>query len=382
MIYPHTKLPKVGTTIFSVMSQMAAEHNAINLSQGFPDFDGPSALLEAVGRYIAQGANQYAPMTGVPALREQIAKKVALLYGREVSVDHEITVTSGATEALFAAIAAVVRADDEVIIFDPAYDSYEPAIELNGAKAVRLQLQAPDFRVNWDEVSAQITDKTRLIILNSPHNPTGTTLGADDLERLAELVEGTDILLLGDEVYEHIVFDNAPHHSLLTHAQLYERSFVVSSFGKTYHTTGWKVGYCVAPPALSVELRKVHQYLTFSTSTPMQLALADIMRDEPQHVSELPAFYQHKRDLFCDLIQPSRFKFTPTSGTYFQCVDYSAISDLPDVEFCKWLIEKAGVAAIPVSVFCEAPPDIRLVRFCFAKSDETLRAAAERICAI
>ena len=382
MIYPHTKLPKVGTTIFSVMSQMAAEHNAINLSQGFPDFDGPSALLEAVGRYIAQGANQYAPMTGVPALREQIAKKVALLYGREVSVDHEITVTSGATEALFAAIAAVVRADDEVIIFDPAYDSYEPAIELNGAKAVRLQLQAPDFRVNWDEVSAHITDKTRLIILNSPHNPTGTTLGADDLERLAELVEGTDILLLGDEVYEHIVFDNAPHHSLLTHAQLYERSFVVSSFGKTYHTTGWKVGYCVAPPALSVELRKVHQYLTFSTSTPMQLALADIMRDEPQHVSELPAFYQHKRDLFCDLIQPSRFKFTPTSGTYFQCVDYSAISDLPDVEFCKWLIEKAGVAAIPVSVFCEAPPDIRLVRFCFAKSDETLRAAAERICAI
>ena len=382
MIYPHTKLPKVGTTIFSVMSQMAAEHNAINLSQGFPDFDGPSALLEAVGRYIAQGANQYAPMTGVPALREQIAQKVALLYGREVSVDHEITVTSGATEALFAAIAAVVRADDEVIIFDPAYDSYEPAIELNGAKAVRLQLQAPDFRVNWDEVSAQITDKTRLIILNSPHNPTGTTLGADDLERLAELVEGTDILLLGDEVYEHIVFDNAPHHSLLTHAQLYERSFVVSSFGKTYHTTGWKVGYCVAPPALSVELRKVHQYLTFSTSTPMQLALADIMRDEPQHVSELPAFYQHKRDLFCDLIQPSRFKFTPTSGTYFQCVDYSAISDLPDVEFCKWLIEKAGVAAIPVSVFCEAPPAIRLVRFCFAKSDETLRAAAERICAI
>ncbi|MBT3146822.1 pyridoxal phosphate-dependent aminotransferase [Neptunomonas phycophila] len=382
MIYPHTKLPKVGTTIFSVMSQMAAEHNAINLSQGFPDFDGPSALLEAVGRYIAQGANQYAPMTGVPALREQIAQKVALLYGREVSVDHEITVTSGATEALFAAIAAVVRADDEVIIFDPAYDSYEPAIELNGAKAVRLQLQAPDFRVNWDEVSAHITDKTRLIILNSPHNPTGTTLGADDLERLAELVEGTDILLLGDEVYEHIVFDNAPHHSLLTHAQLYERSFVVSSFGKTYHTTGWKVGYCVAPPALSVELRKVHQYLTFSTSTPMQLALADIMRDEPQHVSELPAFYQHKRDLFCDLIQPSRFKFTPTSGTYFQCVDYSAISDLPDVEFCKWLIEKAGVAAIPVSVFCEAPPDIRLVRFCFAKSDETLRAAAERICAI
>ncbi|MGB2221945.1 pyridoxal phosphate-dependent aminotransferase [Neptunomonas sp.] len=382
MIYPHTKLPKVGTTIFSVMSQMAAEHNAINLSQGFPDFDGPSALLEAVGRYIAQGANQYAPMTGVPALREQIAQKVALLYGREVSVDHEITVTSGATEALFAAIAAVVRADDEVIIFDPAYDSYEPAIELNGAKAVRLQLQAPDFRVNWDEVSAHITDKTRLIILNSPHNPTGTTLDADDLERLAELVEGTDILLLGDEVYEHIVFDNAPHHSLLTHAQLYERSFVVSSFGKTYHTTGWKVGYCVAPPALSVELRKVHQYLTFSTSTPMQLALADIMRDEPQHVSELPAFYQHKRDLFCDLIQPSRFKFTPTSGTYFQCVDYSAISDLPDVEFCKWLIEKAGVAAIPVSVFCKAPPDIRLVRFCFAKSDETLRAAAERICAI
>jgi len=382
MIYPDTKLPKVGTTIFTVMSQMAAEHKAINLSQGFPDFDGPRALLDSVGQYIAQGANQYAPMTGVPALREQIAQKVVQLYGRSVSADHEVTVTSGATEALFAAISAVVRTGDEVVVFDPAYDSYEPAIELNGGKTVRLQLQAPNFRINWDQLKESLNSKTRLIIINSPHNPTGATLSADDLTRLANLVRDTEILLLSDEVYEHIVFDGQQHHSLLTHADLYERSFVVSSFGKTYHTTGWKVGYCVAPMKLSAELRKVHQYLTFSTSTPMQLALADIMREEPEHVSGLPAFYQQKRDLFCDLIKSSRFSFVPTQGTYFQCVDYSAISDLPDVEFCQWLIKEAGVAAIPVSVFCETPPNMRLVRFCFAKSDDTLRAAAERICAI
>jgi methionine aminotransferase len=378
MNYPETKLPKVGTTIFTQMSQMAAEYQAINLSQGFPDFDGPRALLDSVGHYIQQGANQYAPMTGVPALREQIAGKVATLYGRKVCADQEITVTSGATEALFAAISSVVRKGDEVIIFDPAYDSYEPAIELNGGVAVRLQLMPPNFQVDWMQVKAAISSKTRMIIINTPHNPTGAILSTADLDQLADIVEGTDILLLADEVYEHIVFEGE-HQSLLSHDVLYPRSFVVSSFGKTYHTTGWKIGYCVAPAALSVEFRKVHQYLTFSTATPMQLALADIMRDEPQHYLQLPAFYKAKRDLFCSLIKDSRFQFTPAKGTYFQLVDYSAISDLPDTEFCLWLIKEAGVAAIPVSVFCETPPNMRLVRFCFAKGDETLRNAAERL---
>ena len=378
MNYPETKLPKVGTTIFTQMSQMAAEYQAINLSQGFPDFDGPRALLDSVGHYIQQGANQYAPMTGVPALREQIAGKVATLYGRKVCADQEVTVTSGATEALFAAISSVVRKGDEVIIFDPAYDSYEPAIELNGGVAVRLQLMPPNFQVDWMQVKAAISSKTRMIIINTPHNPTGAILSTADLDQLAGIVEGTDILLLADEVYEHIVFEGE-HQSLLSHDVLYPRSFVVSSFGKTYHTTGWKIGYCVAPAALSVEFRKVHQYLTFSTATPMQLALADIMRDEPQHYLQLPAFYKAKRDLFCSLIKDSRFQFTPAKGTYFQLVDYSAISDLPDTEFCLWLIKEAGVAAIPVSVFCETPPNMRLVRFCFAKGDETLRNAAERL---
>lgn len=382
MNYPATKLPKVGTTIFTVMSQMAAAHQAINLSQGFPDFDGPKNLLDGVGKYIAQGANQYAPMTGVPALREQIANKVATLYGCKASAETEVTVTSGATEALFAAIAAVVRRDDEVIVFDPAYDSYEPAIELNGGVAVHLQLQPPAFGIDWQQLSDAITAKTRMIIINTPHNPTGSILSADDLEQLAALVRETDILLLGDEVYEHIVFDQKQHHSLLSHPELYQRSFVVSSFGKTYHTTGWKIGYCVAPPVLSVEFRKVHQYLTFSTSTPMQLALADIMHEQPSHYQELPAFYQQKRDLFNSLITPSKFTFTAASGTYFQLVDYSNLSDMKDIDFCQWLIKEVGVAAIPVSVFCETPPEMRLVRFCFAKGDETLRSAAARLVAI
>ncbi|WP_293268871.1 pyridoxal phosphate-dependent aminotransferase [Neptunomonas sp.] len=382
MKYPTTKLPKVGTTIFTVMSQMAAEHKAINLSQGFPDFDGPKKLLDAVGHYIAQGANQYAPMTGMPVLREEIAKKVTALYGTTVSAETEVTVTSGATEALFSAISAVVQSGDEVIVFDPAYDSYEPAIELNGGVAVHLQLQPPGFHIDWQHLKDAITAKTRMIVINTPHNPTGSILSAQDLEQLAELVRDTDILLLGDEVYEHIVFDGQKHHSLLSHPELYQRSFVVSSFGKTYHTTGWKIGYCVAPAILSAELRKVHQYLTFSTSTPMQLALADIMRDEPSHYHDLPGFYQHKRDLFNTLIKLSKFSFTPGEGTYFQLVDYSDISDMSDVAFCQWLIKEVGVAAIPVSVFCQVPPQMKLVRFCFAKDDATLKQAAERLIAI
>lgn len=381
MHYPASKLPHIGTTIFTVMSQMANEYKAINLSQGFPDFDGPSALLNAVGAYITKGMNQYAPMSGLPVLREQIAAKVERLYGNPVSAD-EVTVTSGATEALFAAIAAVVRSGDEVIMFDPAYDSYEPAVELNGGVAIRLQLQAPQFKMDWVQVKAVITPKTRLIILNSPHNPTGTVLSAEDMQQLLELVRGTDILLLGDEVYEHIAFNGQAHQSLNRYPELYERSFVVSSFGKTYHVTGWKIGYCVAPPALTAEFRKMHQYLTFATCTPMQLALADILRDEPEHADNLPDFYQQKRDLFCSLIAKSRFTLTPSAGTYFQIVDYSAISDLPDTQFCEWLTKEVGVAAIPVSVFCKTPPDMRLIRFCFAKGDDTLQRAAERLSAL
>ncbi len=382
MHYPETKLPRVGTTIFTQMSALAQAHQAINLSQGFPDFDGPEALLARVDHHIRQGANQYAPMAGVPALCQAIAAKVARCYGRTVDAASEVTVTSGATEALFAAISAVVRPGDEVIVFDPAYDSYDPAITLNGGRAVHLQLVPPSFAIDWEAVAHAITPRTRMIILNTPHNPTGQTLAAADMQALSDLVAGTDILLLADEVYEHIVFDGAEHQSINRYPALAERSFVVSSFGKTYHTTGWKIGYCVAPAPLTAELRKIHQYLTFSTSTPMQLALADYLNDDPQHDQALPAFYQAKRDRFNARMAASRFTFTPAAGTYFQVMDYSAISDLPDTEFVLWLIEHAGVAAIPLSVFCEQPPEMRLVRFCFAKNETTLDQAAERLCKI
>lgn len=382
MRYPETKLPKVGTTIFTEMSQLANATGAINLSQGFPDFDAPAGLRERVAHYINSGANQYAPMTGVPALREAIALKCERLYGHKPCMDTEVTVTSGATEALFAAISAVVRRDDEVILFDPCYDSYEPAIELNGGRAVHLALDEQDFSIDWNRLADAINPRTRMIVINTPHNPTGSVLGADDLERLAALVRDTDILLIGDEVYEHIVFDGGAHQSLLCHAELARRSFVVSSFGKTYHATGWKIGYCIAPAPLSAEFRKVHQYLTFSTMTPAQLGLADFINAAPEHYLELPAFYQAKRDLFRELMVPSRFALTAAPGTYFQLADYSAISDLPDTEFAKWLTREAGVATIPVSVFCQQPLQRKLVRFCFAKGEETLREAAARLCKI
>jgi len=375
-----TKLPKVGTTIFTVMSQLATQHKAINLGQGFPDFDGPQSLRDALAAAMNSGRNQYAPMTGVPKLREQIALKTEKLYGRKVSADTEVTVTSGATEALFAAIAAVVHAGEEVIVLDPCYDSYEPAIELAGARAVHVPLSLPDFSVDWARVKAAITPKTRMILINSPHNPTGAVLSADDLDALAELVRGTDIFVLSDEVYEHIIFDAQSHQSVLRHAELAARSFVVSSFGKTYHCTGWKVGYCIAPPQLSAEFRKVHQYLTFCTFSPAQWAFADVLEADPQHYLDLPHFYQAKRDRFRELLAKSKFKLQPVGGAYFQLVDYSAISDKDDLNFCEWLVREAGVAAIPVSAFYENPPESRLIRFCFAKSDETLVAAAERLC--
>ena len=379
-----SKLPNVGTTIFTTMSQLAAQSGAINLSQGFPDFDGPQALREAVGRHVMAGHNQYAPMTGLPALREQVAAKIARSYGRQVDMDAEVTITPGATEAIFCAVQALVRPGDEVIVFDPCYDSYEPAVELAGGRCVHLPLALPDFAIDWQRLADAIGPRTRLIILNSPHNPSGALISRAELDQLAALIRGRYIHVISDEVYEHLIFDGARHASVLAHEELYARAFVVSSFGKTYHVTGWKTGYVVAPPALTAELRKIHQYVNFCGVTPLQHGLADFMAGCPQHVEELPAFYQAKRDLFCDLLAGSRFRFTRAPGTYFQLADYSAIRpDLDDVAMAEWLTREHGVAAIPVSVFYQqAPAEMRLVRFCFAKREETLRLAAEKLCAI
>ncbi len=379
-----SKLPNVGTTIFTTMSQLAAETGALNLSQGFPDFDGPLALREALARHVMAGHNQYAPMTGLPALREQVAVKVRSLYGRNACADREITISPGATQAIFCAIQAVVRAGDEVIVFDPCYDSYEPAVQLAGGVCIHQPLTLPDFRIDWQRLADALTPRTRMIVLNTPHNPSGALIESSELDRLAELIRGRDIYLLSDEVYEHLVFDGREHASVLRHDELYQRAFVVSSFGKTYHVTGWKTGYVVAPPALTDELRKVHQYVSFTAVTPLQWALADFMAGHPEHIVELPAFYQAKRDLFCDLLADSRLCFERAAGTYFQLVDYSAIRpDLDDVAMAQWLTREHGVASIPISVFYQRPPQgLRLVRFCFAKREETLRQAAERLCAI
>ncbi|MCB1599203.1 MAG: pyridoxal phosphate-dependent aminotransferase [Lysobacterales bacterium] len=377
-----SKLPRVGTTIFTVMSQLAAQHQAVNLGQGFPDFEGPAALHEALARHAREGKNQYAPMTGIAPLRQAIAVKTEALYGRRVDADSEVTVTSGASEALFAAIHAVVRPGEEVIILDPCYDCYDPAIELAGARAVHVPLKAPSFCVDWQRVKDAITPHTRAIIINSPHNPTGATLTRADLDELADLLRDTEILVISDEVYEHIIFDGRLHQSVLRHAELAERSFVISSFGKTYHITGWKVGYCIAPPTLSVEFRKVRQYLSFCTFHPAQWALAEYLSADPQHYLDLPAFYEAKRDHFANALSPSRFRLLPVEGAYFQLADYSAISDEDDQSFSRRLIEQHGIAAIPMSAFYESPPDQRLVRFCFAKTTATLDAAAELLCAI
>lgn len=375
-----TKLPKVGTTIFTVMSQLAAEHGAVNLGQGFPDFAVPQRLVDELAKAMRDGHNQYAPMTGVAPLRQAIAEKVLRCYGREVNADTEITVTSGATEALFNAIHAVVRPGEEVIVLDPAYDSYEPAIELAGARAVHVPLDLQTFSVDWDRVRAAITPRTRLLMINSPHNPSGAMLDEGDLRTLATLLEGTDIFLVSDEVYEHIVFDGRRHESVLRYPELAARAFVVSSFGKTYHCTGWKIGYAIAPPALSAEFRKVHQYNTFTTFSPAQFAFAAMIREEPEHYEELGAFYQEKRDRFREQLLATKLKPLPVPGGYFQLVDYSAVSDLPDAEFVKWLTIEHGVTAIPLSPFYETPPaGQRLARLCFAKNETTLDAAIERL---
>jgi len=374
-----SKLPAIGTTIFTVMSQLAADHGAINLSQGYPDFDPPARLRELVSDAIAAGRNQYPPMTGVPALRQAIADKLSRLYGVTVDPDREVTVTSGATEALFVAIQATVGHGDEVIVFDPAYDSYEPAVTLAGGRTVHVPLALPHFGIDFDRLAGAITDRTRLIIVNTPHNPCGSLVTAGDIERLAGLVDRHGLYCVSDEVYEHMVFDGAAHRTLAGHPLLRERTFVVSSFGKTYHATGWKVAYCVAPPALSTEFRKVHQFVTFTTHTPTQWAIAQYMTEAPGHLLALPAFYQAKRDLFCSLLADSGFRIAPSAGTYFQLADYSDLSRDVDTDFARFLTTEIGVAAIPVSVFYQNPPEQRIVRFCFAKEDSTLREAASRL---
>ena len=379
-LIPQSKLPNLGTTIFTQMSALAQQHQAINLSQGFPDFDGPAYLQQRLAHHVASGANQYAPMIGALALREAIAEKTTALYGYTPDVNSDITVTAGATEALYAAITALVRDGDEVICFDPSYDSYAPAVELSGGVVKRIALQPPHFRVNWQDFAAQLSEKTRLVILNTPHNPSATVWQAADFEALWQAIAEREIYVLSDEVYEHICFAKDGHASVLAHPALRERAVAVSSFGKTYHMTGWKVGYCVAPAPVSSELRKVHQYLTFAVNTPAQLALADMLRTQPEHYRQLPEFYQARRDLFIDALSQSRLKLLPCEGTYFLLADYSAISDLDDVSFCRWLTTEVGVAAIPLSVFCAAPFPHKLIRLCFAKQETTLLAAAERLC--
>jgi methionine transaminase len=377
---PQTKLPKVGTTIFTVMSQLAAEYGAINLGQGFPDFPVPQRLVDELDKAMRAGHNQYSMMTGIPALRRAIAGKTARVYGVLPDADREVTVTSGATEAIFNAIHAVVRAGEEVIVLDPCYDCYEPAIDLAGARAVHIPLDPRTFAPDWQRVRDAIGPKTRMLMINSPHNPSGAMLTADDMAIVADLLRDTGIWLLSDEVYEHIVFDGTRHESALFYPELRERAFVISSFGKTYHCTGWKVGYCIAPPALSAEFRKVHQYNVFCTFHPAQHAFAAMIDAEPEHYEQLGAFYQAKRDRFREQLLTTKLKPLPVPGGYFQLVDYSAISDLDDAAFCRWLTIEKGVAAIPLSPFYETPPDgQRLARLCFAKNDSTLDGAIERL---
>lgn len=376
-----SKLPDTGTTIFTVMSQLADDCSAINLSQGFPSFDPPAELTDRIAHYLNSGANQYAPMPGVSALREAIAEKTKRLQGRELNPETEITVCTGATEGLFSTVQAVVRPGDEVIVFDPAYDSYEPAVSLAGGKTIHVPLavNANEFQVDWQRFESALTARTRLVIVNFPHNPTGAVLSAEDLEAFAELLRDTDVFVLSDEVYEHIVFDGDAHRSFLGNEELSQRSFVVSSFGKTCHATGWKVGYCMAPAALTGEFRKVHQFTTFAVITPVQHALADFMNSTPSFAEELPAFYQRKRDLFCSLLDESAFKLTPARGTFFQLLDYSDITDERDVELAKRWTKEIGVASIPLSVFCDTDFTGNRLRFCFAKDDLTLIEAATKL---
>ncbi|PWW46350.1 pyridoxal phosphate-dependent aminotransferase [Melaminivora alkalimesophila] len=373
-----SRLPEVGTTIFSVMSALAAEHGAVNLGQGFPDFACDPALVDAVTHAMQTGHNQYPPMPGIPALRQAVAAKIEALHGRRYDAEREITVTAGATQAILTAILCCVHPGDEVIVLDPCYDSYVPNIELAGARAVRVPLTPGSFAPDFGRIAAAITPRTRLLVLNTPHNPSATVWTAEDMRRLEALLAPTDVLLVSDEVYEHMVFDGAEHQSAARFPGLAERAFIVSSFGKTFHVTGWKVGTVAAPAPLMAEFRKVHQFNVFTVNTPMQHGLAHYLQ-EPSHYLGLPGFYQAKRDLFRNGLAGSRLRLLPCTGSYFQCVDYSAVSELPEMEFCQWLVREIGVAGIPLSPFYGDGFDQRMVRFCFAKQDETLRAALERL---
>lgn len=375
-----SKLPDVGTTIFSVMSGLAAQHGAINLGQGFPDFEPPRVLTDALTHAMQTGHNQYVPSPGLPALRRELAGKVNRMYGCDVDADTGITITSGASEAIYTAVTAVVNSGDEVIVLDPSYDLYEPVINLQGARAVHVPLDLPDFGVDWQRVRDAITTHTRMLIINSPHNPSGAVLTSADLAALAQIVHDTGIFVLSDEVYQHIVYGAQGHQSVLRQPELAAHSFMVGSFGKTYHCTGWKVGYCIAPPALTVEVRKVHQYITFCTSAPAQFALATMLAEQPQHANELPEFYRPKRDYFRELLADSRLQPLPVPGGYFQLVDYAAVDNRTDTDFSRWLIQEIGVAGIPLTPFyAQAPSDAKLLRLCFAKSNATLETAAERL---
>jgi methionine aminotransferase len=373
-----SKLPDVGTSIFSVMTRLANDHGAINLSQGFPDFDCDTALVDAVAAAMRAGHNQYAPMPGVLALREAIAAKAARCYGATCDPVTDVLVTSGATAGLYATLTALVQPGDEVILFEPCYDSYVPVIRLSGGTPVFVTLRYPDYRVDWDEVRRAVTPRTRAILVNTPHNPTGVVWSADDMRQLAAVVDGSGILIVSDEVYEHIIFDGRPHESVLRYPELRSRAVVISSFGKTFHTTGWKVGYCVAPPALIAEVTRVHQFVTFTVHTPSQVAFAEFVSRDPE-MRGLPAFYQEKRDRFLSMTAGSRFTPLPCQGTYFQLMDYSAISTDHDRAVAEWLLRTHGVAAIPVSAFLYKEKGGPVLRFCFAKKDATLEAAGARL---
>ncbi len=376
-----SKLPNVGTTIFTVMSQLASKYDAINLSQGFPNFKIDQELVGLVNQGMIKGYNQYAPMPGLLSLREAIASKTNTLYGSDYHPETEVTVTDGATQAIFTAISACITPGDEVIIFKPAYDSYEPAITLFGGTIVPVQLSTPDFSINWKEVATKITSKTKMVIINTPHNPSGMVMSRNDMLELEKLLSGTNIILLSDEVYEHIIFDGQEHQSAARFAGLAERAFITASFGKTFHTTGWKLGYCIAPKALMDEFRKVHQFNVFCCNHPMQYALSEYLKTPEKYLS-LSAFYQEKRDLFLSLVKDSRFTKIPSSGTYFQLLDYSIITNEGDVAFAERLTKEHKIASIPVSVFNLNEKDDKVLRFCFAKTEETLKRAADVLCKI
>ncbi|MEJ8817329.1 methionine aminotransferase [Lacibacter sp. H407] len=373
-----SKLPNVGTTIFTVMSALATEHKAVNLGQGFPDFPMSEELTGKVAEAMKNGHNQYAPMPGLIGLRESIAEKVEFLYQTKVNPDTEITITPGGTYAIYSSLTAILQPGDEVILFEPAYDSYIPNIEINGAKAVPLPLTYPDYKIDWELVRASITAKTKAILINSPHNPTGSVLDKNDIAELKSIVAGTNIFIVSDEVYEHLIYDQLPHESMLKYPELFERSFVNFSFGKTYHCTGWKLGYCIAPAAFTKEFRKVHQFNCFSCFTPAQVALADYLKNKDAYLS-LPRFMQQKRDYFIELMKQTKFDLLPTSGSYFVCASYGRISDEADKDLAIRLTKEAGVATIPLSAFYHNQKDDKVVRFCFSKQNRTLQQAVERL---